>query len=256
MLSVSDRFGALNRQTLLGYVAKGVGGGKLAVEGKTSGAGLGLSMSFLSIHQLIFNIQERTRTEAIAGWYLRVNTAAEFRQVSKSLNVFYLDQMAAGDQPAVPSRAALAPVRTATPSQTSGIVQAGRLAGRIDEATNLGVLRRANKLDLSRVTGFTSRGVIAWVRFLEGLSQQVEAHGIPDVLVRLAADVVGMRKNLAIRTVLVPFDCQSCMAETTAELTPEEALAGAAISKLCPSCGGTLAFSGDEVAYRQLLVGG
>ena len=52
--------------------------------------GTGLSFAYRSIHQLIFNIHDQKRTEVIAGWYLRVATASEFRQVSKSLNVFWL----------------------------------------------------------------------------------------------------------------------------------------------------------------------
>jgi hypothetical protein len=90
MLSVSDNFGRLEKRTLRSYLTRAFDGLQLQTEDKTSGAGLGLSMSLRSIHQLIFNIQDQKRTEVIAGWYLRVNSAGEFRQVGKSLNVFWL----------------------------------------------------------------------------------------------------------------------------------------------------------------------
>ncbi len=90
MISVSDNFGRLEKQTLRNYHPRAFEGALLRTEDKTSGAGLGLSMSLRSIHQLIFNIQDQKRTEVIAGWYLRVNSAGEFRQVGKSLNVFWL----------------------------------------------------------------------------------------------------------------------------------------------------------------------
>jgi hypothetical protein len=90
MLSVTDHFGRLNKKTLHSYVSRGFEAVQLEPEGKTSGAGLGLSLSLRSIHQLIFNIQDSVRTEVIAGWYLRVSSASEFRKVSKSLNVFWL----------------------------------------------------------------------------------------------------------------------------------------------------------------------
>jgi CheY-like chemotaxis protein len=88
MLSVTDHFGRLDDATLYNYLARGLEAEQLEPEIKPSGAGLGLVMSFRSIHQLVFNIEESVRTEVIAGWYLRVNNALEFRQVGKSLNVF------------------------------------------------------------------------------------------------------------------------------------------------------------------------
>jgi hypothetical protein len=90
MLSVADNFGRLEKSTLRSYLTRAFEGVQLQTEDKASGAGLGLSMSLRSIHQLIFNIQDQRRTEVIAGWYLRVNSAGEFRQVGKSLNVFWL----------------------------------------------------------------------------------------------------------------------------------------------------------------------
>lgn len=89
MVSVADNFGRLARKTLFEYLSRGLAG-ELQVEEKTSGAGLGLSLSATSIHQLIFNVQECVRTEAIAGWDLRANSVGEFRQLGRSLNVFWL----------------------------------------------------------------------------------------------------------------------------------------------------------------------
>jgi hypothetical protein len=89
MLSVTDNFGRLDKSTLRNYLTRAFEVGQTPEE-KASGAGLGLSMSLRAIHQLIFNIQDEKRTEVIAGWYLRVSTAGEFRQVGKSLNVFWL----------------------------------------------------------------------------------------------------------------------------------------------------------------------
>ena len=90
MLSVTDNFGRLEKRTVREYLTRAFENTQLRTEDKASGAGLGLSMALRSIHQLIFNIQDRRRTEVIAGWYLRVNSTGEFRQVGKSLNVFWL----------------------------------------------------------------------------------------------------------------------------------------------------------------------
>jgi hypothetical protein len=90
MLSVSDNFGRLGRRTLYNYLSRSFQQKQLTAEGKPGGAGLGLSFTAHSIHQLVFNIQDTIRTEAIAGWYLRVLNAREFAQIEKSLNVFWL----------------------------------------------------------------------------------------------------------------------------------------------------------------------
>ena len=104
MLSVSDNFGRLEKRTLRSYLTRAFEGVQLQTEDKASGAGLGLSMSLRSIHQLIFNIQDQKRTEVIAGWYLRVNSAGEFRQVGKSLNVFWLSKDSVPKTESVPHR--------------------------------------------------------------------------------------------------------------------------------------------------------
>jgi len=108
MLSVTDNFGRLEKATLRSYLTRAFEGVQLQPENKASGAGLGLSISLRSIHQLIFNIQDQKRTEVVAGWYLRVNSAGEFRQVGKSLNVFWLPKDSvpkedSADKSAVPS---------------------------------------------------------------------------------------------------------------------------------------------------------
>ena len=90
MLSVTDNFGRLERATLHAYISRAFQSSPIDLETKSSGAGLGLSFAARSIHHLVFNIQDGVRTEAIAGWYLRVPNAREFGQVGKSLNVFWL----------------------------------------------------------------------------------------------------------------------------------------------------------------------
>ncbi|MGA9523552.1 MAG: hypothetical protein WBV82_18970 [Myxococcaceae bacterium] len=42
------------------------------------------------VHQLVANLQPGNRLELVAGWYLRVASANEFRQTTRSLNVFEL----------------------------------------------------------------------------------------------------------------------------------------------------------------------
>jgi hypothetical protein len=97
MLGVTDEFGELQRETLYRYVSKGFSGDKLTPEDKVSGAGLGLTLAFRGIHQLICNVHVSRRTEIIAGWYLPVTSTLEFRRVGKSFNLFWLPRPTNGE---------------------------------------------------------------------------------------------------------------------------------------------------------------
>jgi hypothetical protein len=92
MLSVLDRFGRLNKEALFRYVFRAMTPGSLQLDNKTSGAGIGLSLSIAHLHQMIFNIWDSVCTEVIAGWYIRVDSAMEFLRVGKSLNLFWLEK--------------------------------------------------------------------------------------------------------------------------------------------------------------------
>jgi CheY-like chemotaxis protein len=245
MLSVQDQFGALDKRTVLSYVGKALSRTRLSVEEKQSGAGLGLSMAFLGIHQLIFNVQEGVRTEALAGWYLRVNSASEFRQVSKSLNLFWLS----GSEGVRRLAEAAAPTPVTAAPKPSG--PTSRLAGRIDEDTNFSQVLRSSRLDLRQVTGFTSRGVVNWLRFVNSLvGKRIEVTGCPDPLVRLASEVKGVLRGLNVATVMAPYECSSCGLEAPIELTVSEVLADA--PQPCGDCGAVLTFAGMREDYEAL----
>jgi len=107
MFSVTDQFGRLDKHTLYDYISRGFSSNVLEIEDKPAGAGLGLFLSFRSIHQLVFNIQQSVRTEVIAGWYLRVTKGSEFRQVAKSFNLFWLPADSEPISQPLPSVAAL-----------------------------------------------------------------------------------------------------------------------------------------------------
>ncbi len=91
MLSVSDNFGALGQDTVQRYLLDRARSGEaLFPEDKPGGAGLGLALTFRNVHQLVLNVHESRRTEVIAGWQLRVGRSGEFRQVTKSMNFFWV----------------------------------------------------------------------------------------------------------------------------------------------------------------------
>jgi CheY-like chemotaxis protein len=247
MLSVTDNFGRLSKEAVYGYVAKGFGETKMVVETKSGGAGLGLSMAFMSIHQLIFNIQEHVRTEAIAGWYLRVNNASEFRQVGKSLNIFWLPR----DN--VPQ-----PLRPPTKSSFSEIPASGPtsiFSGRIDETTDLTPLVSGGRADLRLVNAFSSRGVVGWLRLTARLQpKSLRITGCPAALVRLAAEVQGVLNGLFIETVMVPLTCTRCSHEQSLERKLD--VMEHPIDIVCERCGGRLqldALPEELEAFRKQL---
>ena len=255
MLSVTDNFGRLSRATVLNYLARGIDGEKLSVETKTGGAGLGLSMAFGGLHQLIYNIQENVRTEAIAGWFLRVNDAREFRSVAKSLNLFWLssdnettlilhDEVPTPRRPSEGLRQALATLRA-----SGNVLQ---LAGRIDENTDLSPVAKATVLELHNVDSFSSQGVLRWQSMAQGLQgRQVELTGCPEPLVRLAGEVNGLLDNLRVTSVMCPFSCPRCQTEVLIELPPAEVFSQ--VPPECDTCKGPMSFEGVEHQYRAFL---
>jgi hypothetical protein len=256
MISVADPFGALTPAQILRYVGKALEAAPVAVELKEDGAGLGLAMAFRGIHQLVFNVHEHHRTEVIAGWYLLAESVGAFRRVPKSLNVFWMDRAgpAASAPPPVPAevgRPAAAP-RARSASAVASVASVAKLAGRIDETFEYRPLLRATRLDLRRITAFTSRGVVAWLRFMEGLAgRRVEAVGVPEVLVRLANEVEGVVKRLEIRTLLVPYLCSGCGLEREIEQGPDQVFEGT--PPPCPGCGGAVELGAEAAEYQAFL---
>jgi hypothetical protein len=230
MLSVSDNFGRLDRHTLYKYLSRSFNA-QQSPELKPSGAGLGLSLAFRSIHQLIFNIQEGVRTEVIAGWYLRIASASEFRQVGKSFNLFWLPVVSQADERATGQRCAL--------------------QGRIDENTDLTTAREASTLDLRGITSITSRGLVHWLRFLYSIDgRRVEVVGCAEAFVRAASEVAGVMQGLNISTIMVPFECTVCGDEIVLERAPEAVFHPAV--ELC-KCGEAIRFAGITQQYESFL---
>lgn len=106
-LAVGDPFGSLQRSVILRYLRQSLLCGRADIEHKQHGAGLGLSMVFNSINQLVFNIHEGLRTEVIALFYVR-NGAREFRASGRSLNIFVLRGPRASQRVADPASYATA----------------------------------------------------------------------------------------------------------------------------------------------------
>lgn len=272
MFGVSDPFGALARDTVNVYLSKSFGGQKQAIEHKASGAGLGLAMTLKRVHQLVFNIRERERTEVLAGWYLRVENAGEFRQVSRSLNVFWLGRelSTTTEQPRItprpdavtppPGRGKTPPRALPTPSAppppTVKQLKVLELKGWVDERTQLPTEFTAYRLDLRGVAGFTSPGVVRWLAFMRAVGgRPVELVAAPEPLVRLAAQVDGMLGKSVVRTVLAPYECTACGTTTQLERKVERVLLPTQYP--CPECQGSLRFVGvvDEFTALQELQG-
>ena len=233
MISVTDNFGTLSRKTLLDYLRRGFGTG-IEPETKPSGAGLGLSLSMRNIHQLIFNVHEKKRTEAIAGWFLRIQSASEFKQVGKSLNLFYVD------------------AERKVPEQKEEQRASVYLRGRIDETFDFGNAAEAAVVDLREVSTVTSRGLLRWIQFVKGLAgKNVELVAFPESLIFQATAVNGVIDGVRIRSTLVPYECPSCGFEERREVVPEYALRVAYGD--CPECKTPMRFAGMVSEFEAFL---
>jgi hypothetical protein len=234
MISVSDNFGTLNKHTLYDYLRRGFATG-IEPETKPSGAGLGLSLSLRSIHQLVFNVQDGKRTEAIAGWFMRVQSASEFKQVGKSLNLFWVHANAKPD------------VQLTKPRE-----EAVYLRGRIDESFDFGNAAECAVVDMRDVTTVTSRGLIRWIEFIRSMKDKRPALvAFPESLVFQATTVNGVIEGATVRSVLAPFECPACGFEERRELPPAEVLPSP--GGPCPECKGTMRFAGLVPEFEAFL---
>jgi len=257
MLSVSDNFGRLDKETLYKYLAAAFQKQLLTPEDKPSGAGLGLSMSFHSIHQLIFNIHDHQRTEAIAGWYLRLDTTGEFRKVEKSLNIFWLPE---GSEPSSevlpplgedrePEIEGAEPWRSFEASDDGSVIA---LRGRVDGETDFSRALGASVIDLRAVTSFNSPGVLAWRRFIQARQGKgLVLRACPQSLVSQAAMIKGMMERVQVETVLAPYSCNSCELEQDLERRVIEVFRSRDLS--CAKCGGDVEFAGLHEEYEALF---
>lgn len=87
VMSVSDPFGGLTANRVLGYLAKCFRQGDDQIDEKEGGAGLGLYMMFNALTHFIINIDPGRRTEVIGVMDITPNFRA-LAGLSKSFNIF------------------------------------------------------------------------------------------------------------------------------------------------------------------------
>jgi CheY-like chemotaxis protein len=231
MLSVTDNFGGLSRKTIRDYLKRAFSQ-SLTPESKPGGAGLGFSLALRCIHQLIFNVEDGVRTEVVAGWFVQIQSANEFKHVGKSLNVFWL------------------------PSGTRPIERNARetmrLRGRIDESFALPDWKEGTLIDMRDVTAVSSRGLVGWLEFVRTLKGRgAEIVALPETLISYATTVTGVLDGLRILTVFVPFECAKCGFEERRELEPEAVLSSA--GSACPECNLPMRFAGFSSEFEAFL---
>jgi len=87
-ISVEDKFGRLQRDTVLYYLRKCFMKGDDQIDEKAGGAGLGLFQAFKSLNHLVINVASRRRTEMIGTMDVS-GTYKDFAQQPKSLHLFF-----------------------------------------------------------------------------------------------------------------------------------------------------------------------
>jgi CheY-like chemotaxis protein len=227
MLSVSDNFGRLNKETINRCLCR-----TSSLDSKPSGAGLGLSLALSKIHQLIFNVQEFVKTEAIAGWYLRVRSTAEFISVGKSLSVFHISQDAG---PAV--------------SVGTNMLH---FSGRVNKTSDLSEIAQADVVDLRNVR-FDDEGTERWVETLalRGGRRPLTIVGCPDSIVRRLTRIDDALRQVQVASLFVPYRCSQCLVDSFQEI--ELADLATRAERRCADCGATLeCITGDDI-YQEIL---
>jgi hypothetical protein len=139
----------------------------------------------------------------------------------------------------------------------AGAATVVELSGQLDEQADLALLKPllagAVELHLGGITRINSTGVRTWVNFIHDLPSVRElafTHCSPAIVTQLNT-IYNFRGRARVRSLLAPYQCESCGAE---ERKLIELQAGAAPPSLPPSpcarCGGTMEF--DDLPERYL----
>jgi CheY-like chemotaxis protein len=227
MLSVSDNFGRLDRRVINRCLRP-----THSLDSKPSGAGVGLSLALSKIHQLIFNVQKSVKTEAIAGWHLRVHSTSQFLSVGKSLSMF---QLPADSQP-------VEAVNT----------NMQHYSGPIKGDSNLDAVVKTDIVDLRNAT-FDDGGTYHWAEMLAKRADQppLTVMGCPDSMVRRLTLLGDALKQMRISSVVMSYHCNHCEVDIAHEFElldlPESSQGH------CADCGATLEPTTDNDIYRELI---
>lgn len=146
---------------------------------------------------------------------------------------------------------------------TSGPATVVKVGGEIDESAVFvrdHGLRGRVTVDLHGVTRLNSCGVRHWLDFIGSLA------GVEELVLRRCAvpfvtqlnTVVGMRGGARVESIMAPFACQECGAESVREVVltgetiedPESAVAGGR----CAACGGVVEFDDLPERYFAFLL--
>jgi serine/threonine protein kinase/anti-anti-sigma regulatory factor len=140
----------------------------------------------------------------------------------------------------------------ATQGGESTVTVRGTITERSDFASIISRVADVVVIDLAEVTRINSLGVSNWIRFLHDLSPR-------DVILTRCAPVMvqqfylmrNSRGPARIRSVLLPFCCARCHAETTHTLTIEDVASPHIPESVpCAACGGQMTF--DDLAEMYL----
>ena len=90
LFSVTQPSGSEQVEGMQVQLARAITGHRPALD-EDELAGGNVAPALRRVHQLVANMQPGNRLEVIAGWYLRTASASEFRQTTRSMNLFWRD---------------------------------------------------------------------------------------------------------------------------------------------------------------------
>lgn len=139
----------------------------------------------------------------------------------------------------------------------------GRVAidGVITERTDFAPLARAllegkgAELDVGGIERINSAGVREWVLFLErrGGAPLVLSRCPPEFVQQLNT-VAGFARGCVVRSVMAPYRCEQCGAESLVEVaTADDPVSAVREARACAKCNGPSVFDDLEEAYFAFL---
>lgn len=251
IISVSDPFGSLNKDKLIGRLIKCGTKDGVRVEIKPGGGGVGLHNILEYVNSFVINLTPKKKTEIICIIDFK-RPMREFQKTFKSFHIFMSKEEIRMAEKLTITREDLDDVLSLT---FEGIIDENTFLGRIFETD-----KRKIKINIRGVDRINSCGVREWVNAIKEIppKKQLEFLECSLPMVKQFNMITNFEGHGKVVSFMAPYFCSQCnkQFENLIVLNKhfEEILNLKAPSFSCPECRGKLEFDDLEDKYFQFAI--
>ncbi|MCX5713560.1 MAG: hypothetical protein NT033_01855, partial [Candidatus Omnitrophica bacterium] len=250
-VSVTDRFGSLERPKFVGHLVKCITSSDAQVEIKPGGSGVGVYNILQNSSSFVVNLHPLKRTEVIAILDMG-SSMREFQKKAKSFHIFIAEEkIEIGETLAVERQ----DTQDALLINFYGIIDENAIFGRIFETDKKKIV-----VNLRGVKRINSCGVREWVNALRSIPQEKRLEFVECSLAMIKQFnmIANFGSHGRIRSFVAPYFCSRCNRQFEKVVVLDEHLDGLLSLKApdfaCSVCQDVLKFDDLEDKYFQFIL--